>query len=227
MPGWVRLAAKPASSRLVGHDWAVFQCGSTRLVANNSNHKTYIEEDDWLAFVVDGLGGHDDPRRSASVIVRSIVESYSNSNKFCISDAIRKSHDDVVAYSRKKGFDSCGGAAIAGIWHAPHSKTVFSAGDVAIYLTDALDRPIGQPVFDAERDGNGRMFNCIGGTYTEGVDVKAKEVGVIESFLICSDGFWEPNKAGIEAASYTSDLVSLFDGEADDDVSIVSMSVES
>lgn len=227
MLGCVRIAAKPASNRLVGHDLAVFQSGPMRLVANNSRREAYIDEDNWLAFVVDGLGGHDGPRRSASVIVRSIIEGYSNRDEFCISDAIRNSHADVVAYSREKGFDSCGGAAIAGIWHTSHSTTLFSAGDVAIYLTNSVDRPIGQAVFDAERNSKGRMFNCVGGSYVENVDVKTMEIGFVEGILICSDGFWEPNKDRIEAASCTSDLFSLFESEADDDVSIVSVSFES
>lgn len=226
MPGLLRIASMPAQTRTMGHDIAVFQSRLRRIVVNKNRHETHFDEDDWLAFVVDGLGGHDKPRRSASVIVSSILKSYLSQTKFCIVKAIQLSHDDVVGYSQRQNFISCGGAAIAGVWHTTHKTILFSAGDAAVYVKRFGTQPIGKAFFKMDRNCSGKLYNCIGGSFSDGVDVRTSEVDAFESFFICTDGLWEPNQNKIEAALGTSDLTALLDNPANDDVSMLSIDFE-
>lgn len=173
---------------------------------NEDSHSLRESGNTVLALVADGLGGHGGGDKASQCAVATIESCLNNKeiSEDTLYDAIVKANSDILSIQTEKIQMR---STIAALWI--HGKTAYAAnvGDTRIYqirhghiVYQSVDHSVAQmavlvgEITPDEIRGNkdrNRLVRALGSDATVKPDISELSIKKNDSFLLCSDGFWE------------------------------------
>lgn len=157
--------------------------------------------------VADGLGGHEGGEIASKMVLKTLagLEPISKEELY---KALKEAQKKLEEFAREKPFYEGLGTALAGVLLFEDKALVFNVGDCRVYCIEekaiqlTKDHTHVQELVDmglltqeqAKRHPFRNMlsYSLIGSPSFREFEIYMKDVYNCESFLICSDGLWEP-----------------------------------
>ena len=160
-----------------------------------------------IAIVADGLGGHGDGEEASRAAIAAVNSDLQNQplSEAALHQAIRHANDAVLALQQQKGSDMK--TTIAVLWIGKQTAIAANVGDSRIYqfrggriAYQSVDHSVAQVAVlvgeigpDQIRNypGRSQLVRALGMDDNPKIDSCVLRMQSGDSFLICSDGFWE------------------------------------
>lgn len=159
-----------------------------------------------LAIVCDGLGGHGEGEVASNAAVNLISESLNHHSLDVdeLEDAIIAANNYICSihpesdYPKttvsllwlQNGFAYVANVGDTRVYHFRNNEILYQSVDHSVAYLAYLSGQIGRSEIRYHKDQN-KLTRCLGSSGTLKIDRKRISVLPGDSFLLCSDGFWE------------------------------------